>query len=75
MCLCYVCVVGVGLCFSAMRCGLWDSSVEGLPEGLWAGCSGVCFAVVWWVKHSPLIYYVLLLVFYFILGVFYLRSA
>ena len=40
-----------------------------------AGNVWVCYVVVWWVGHSHLLYYVLLLVFESIFGVFYFQPA
>ena len=48
--LCCVCVTGIDLRFSAMQCGLCDSSVVGVARWLWA----VLLFVLWWCDRSKL---------------------
>ena len=60
VCLCYACIVGMGLHFHAVLCSLCGSSVVGVAGVV--GRPWVCFAVVWWVGHSPLLCCVLLLI-------------
>ena len=75
VCLCYACVVGMGLRFRAVLCGLCGSSVVGVAGGCGSSLGLFHSGMVGWTLSLALLCALVDIDFKSIFGTFYFQSA